>query len=361
MEGTVDEAVHDVLELGGVHLAVRGFGQDFGHDGAQECFGFLQAFDAVVQVEYLAAALDLRAYGLRHQVRVEFGHGGLYGLPVRGWRAQDGHVADFQQRHVQGARNGRGGQGQAIDARLHFLQPLLVLYAEALLLVDHQEPQVLEAHVLLQKAVRAHHHVHLALFHGREGLALVLFFHEARHHGHVHGKIGQAFAEILEMLFGEDGGGRQEGDLLARRHGLEAGAQGYFGLAVAHVAADQAVHGAGAFHVALDLVDAGELVLGFLVGERGFEGGLPFPVGRKGVALGGLAPRVDADQALGEFLDRFPDLFLAVFPGFGSDPIEFGRLALVADVALHEVGLLDRHEDGFLVVVLDLDVIALVA
>ena len=95
----------------------------------------------------------------------------------------------------------------------------------------------------------------------------------------------------------------------------------------------------------LDLLDAAELVDRLLVGEGRLEGELPVAVGREGEAPGGLAPRVDADQALGELLDRVLDLGLAVLPGLGAEPVEPRLLALVADVALDEVGLLDRDED----------------
>ena len=54
-------------------------------------------------------------------------------------------------------------------------------------------------------------------------------------------------------------------------HGLEGGAHGDFGLAVAHVAAQQAVHGLRRFHVALDVGDGRELVVGLVEFEGVFE------------------------------------------------------------------------------------------
>ena len=44
------------------------------------------------------------------------------------------------------------------------------------------------------------------------------------------------------VLLGQDRGGHEHGHLLAVHHGLEGGAHGDLGLAVAHVAADQPVH-----------------------------------------------------------------------------------------------------------------------
>ena len=65
--------------------------------------------------------------------------------------------------HVHGARDGRGGQGQDVDLGAQLLEALLVHHAEALLLVDHDEAEVLEAHVVGQQAVGADHDVELAL------------------------------------------------------------------------------------------------------------------------------------------------------------------------------------------------------
>ena len=87
------------------------------------------------------------------------------------------------------------------------------------------------------------------------------------------------------MLEGEDGGGREDGDLLAVLHGFEGGAHGDFGFAVADVAAEQAVHGLCGLHVALDVGDGGELVVGFVEVEGVLELALQLVVGREGVAL----------------------------------------------------------------------------
>ena len=47
----------------------------------------------------------------------------------------------------------------------HLLDALLVLHAEALLLVDDEQPEVLELHVVRQQPVRADHDVDRAVLH----------------------------------------------------------------------------------------------------------------------------------------------------------------------------------------------------
>ena len=72
-----------------------------------------------------------------------------------GGRLQVGDVADAQQAHVQGPGDRRGREGQHVDRRAERLEPLLVLDAEPLLLVDDDQAQVLERDVLLDDPVRA--------------------------------------------------------------------------------------------------------------------------------------------------------------------------------------------------------------
>ena len=95
--------------------------------------------------------------------------------------------------------------------------------------------------------------------------------------------------EGLEVLEAEDRGRREDSDLLGVLHGFEGGAHGDFGLAVANVAAEQAVHGLGRFHVTLDVGDGAELVVGLGEVEGVFELALRLVSGEKGVAdRGGL-------------------------------------------------------------------------
>ena len=57
--------------------------------------------------------------------------------------------------------------------------------------------------------------------------------------------------KVRIVLLGQHGRRHEDGDLLAVVDGLERGADGELGLAVADVAADEAVHRLGFSHVAL--------------------------------------------------------------------------------------------------------------
>ncbi len=134
-------------------------------------------------------------------------------------------------------------EGEHVDPHLEAPQRLLLGHAEALLLVDDHQAQVLGLHVLREQPVRADEHVHRA---GREVLEDLLLLRggaEAGDHLHLHRELGEPLPEGAVVLLGQDGGGHQHHHLLAVQGGLEGRPQGDLGLAVAHVAAQQAVHG----------------------------------------------------------------------------------------------------------------------
>ena len=85
------------------------------------------------------------------------------------------------------------------------------------------------------------------------------------------------------MLLGQDCGGYQHGDLFAVHDGLEGGAEGHLGLAIAHIATDEAIHGTWELHVGLDFVKGAGLGFGLNVGEGRLQLGLPQGVDAEGM------------------------------------------------------------------------------
>ena len=156
------------------------------------------------------------------------------------------------------------------------------------------------------------------------------------------GKRGKAIAQRLEVLRGEHRGRRQERDLLAVHHRLERGAHRHFGLAVADVAAQQAVHRRRRFHVALDVGDRGGLVGREVELERVFEFLLPVRVGTKRVAGHRLARGVELEQLFRHVAHRLLDAGLGLLPGGAAQPIE-RRLRRRREF-LDQVEAFDRHE-----------------
>ena len=160
------------------------------------------------------------------------------------------------------------------------------------------------------------------------------------------GKAREAALEGFEMLEGENGGGREDGDLFVVGDGFEGGAHGDFGFAVADVAAEEAIHRSGAFHVALDVGDGVVLVLRFLEFEGVFEFALEIAVGREGVAVGGFARGVEAEELVGHVFERFADVGFARVPAGAAEFVERGLGAFDDAIALDEVHAFERNVEA---------------
>ena len=185
---------------------------------------------------------------------------------------------------MQRPRDRGGGERQHIDREPERLEPLLVLHPEAVLLVHHQEPEILEDHVLGQQPVGADHDVDLSRRQAGEGCLLLFRRAEAGQHLDLHREVGQPLDEGAAMLLGQNGGRHQHGHLLAALHRLERRAHGDLGLAVADVADQQPVHRPGLLHVPLDLLRRLALVGRVLVEKAGLQLALPLGIRREGVA-----------------------------------------------------------------------------
>ena len=155
-----------------------------GTSSAQLAATMRDALHAVVDEVDLPAAVQLAQDHLAHQARrrrrVDVG---LDRQALLGRRLDHAHVAHADQRHVQRARDRRGGHRQHVHLGAQLLEPLLVAHAEALLLVHDDQAEVLEAHVLLQQAVGADDDVDLARRPAPAQTALLLLRRaEAREH-----------------------------------------------------------------------------------------------------------------------------------------------------------------------------------
>ncbi len=230
--------------------------------------------------------------------------------------------------------------------------------AEALLFIYNEQTEVFEAHVLLDEAVGADDDIHAAFSQAEKDLALLLRGAEAGEHLHFNREGREALVEGAVMLLGEDGGGHQDGNLFAIGDGFEGGAQGHLGLAVAHVAADQAIHGAGVLHVGLDFFDHAQLVFGLNIGEAGFQLLLPGGVGGEGVALDDAAAGIELKQILGHFEDGLFDAVFGVAPLYAAQARKLWQAGVGANVTGDAVGLVNGHVELVALGVFDTQVFA---
>ena len=238
-------------------------GQFFRHVG--------DGLDFVVQEIDLAAALQFAQHRLADDAVADLRDEGLDRQTALRRGGDHREIAQAFQRHRQRARDRRGGQRQHIHFGAQRFQSFLLLHAEAVLLVDDDQAEVVELHALLDQLVRADDDVELAVGHVLQRLGLFLGGAEARQFGDLHRPVGEAVGEILEMLLGEQRGRHQHRDLLAVHRRDEGGAQRDLGLAEADIAADQPVHRLAGLQVADHRFDRGGLVRRFLEAEAGGE------------------------------------------------------------------------------------------
>ena len=317
---TMPEVADDLVKLLLTHLAVGDADVRFGHQRMDLVGDGRDVLHAIVHVEHLAAAQQFTAHR-RGDLRVLVGsHKGQHRQPVFGRGGQRGHLANAGHGHLQRTRDRRGRQGQHVHIGAQCLQRFLVFHAETLLLVDDDEPQILERDLGVQQFVRADDHVHRAGPQALDGPVDLLGGLEPAHGRHIDREPFEPFAEGLVMLLDQQRGGHEHGHLLAVLHGLEGRAQRDLGFAEPHIAADQAIHRHGLFHVGFDLVDGGELVGGFLIGEGVFQLFLPWGVRAEREALGALAGGVQLDQVVGDLMDVLAGL------GFGGRPVGAAEL-----------------------------------
>ena len=323
--------------------------------------GLVDGLHAVGDVVDLAITGELRTNGRGDDVWVVLPHRHLDGEAPRRRRHDQAHVAHAAHRHLHGARDGRGREREHVDLLAHVLELLLVLDAEALLLVDDDEAQVVRVHVGGEQAVGAHEDAHLATRKALEGKPLLLGRAEAREHVDLEVERREAVEERLEVLLREDRRGAEHHDLTALGDALEGGAQGHLRLAEAHVTAKQAVHRTGGLHVGLDIRHGGALILRELVGELRLHVLLLGRVRREGKALNARTTRVEVDEVEGEAAGVLASLAGGTAPVRGVEAREARRGTVRTNIARDAVDLLKRYEELVSAGVFEQEVVAFLA
>ncbi len=209
-----NEFEHHLFEFVLAHLAMPHHDARFGDQPLDHRGDRSDGLDAIVQEKHLPAAAQFFLDDALDQSFAERRDGGLNGEAVFRRRFDHAHVAQADERHVQRAWNGRRGHGQHVHILAHFFQAFFVRDAEALLLIDDQQAEIVKFHVAREQTVRADDDVDFAGFEVGESFLLLLLGAEAAEHFDAHGKGGESAAKRFVVLEGEHGGGREHGDLL---------------------------------------------------------------------------------------------------------------------------------------------------
>ena len=172
------------------------------------------------------------------------------------------------------------------------------------------------------------------------------------------GKLAQPLQQRLIMLLCKNGCRSQDRHLLARHDRLESSPQCYFGLAVSDIPTNEPVHYDRTFHIVLDILDTGKLVLGFLEWEGSFEFELPIGVLGIWIAFAAFPSGIQLYQPSRQLLRGLPGFGFFCFPTLATQFVKPGSSSLAADVPLDQVGLFDRNKKCFVVRIGNLDIVA---
>src|SRR4029077_13079443 len=142
-----------------------------------------------------------------------------------------------------------------VDQLAQLFQPFLMDDPEAVFLVHDYQAQIFELDILLQQPVRSDQDIDAPLGGLWENLRYFLRGQETTYHFNTHRMIAKPMAKRLEMLLRQNRCRRQHRDLLTTLHSEKSGPHGHFSLAIADVAADQAIHRLSALHAGQGLVD----------------------------------------------------------------------------------------------------------
>ena len=297
--------------------------------------------DAVVNVEHLAFAQKFPSDGGSNLFIGVFPHVRQDGVAFLGWGCQRRHFADSGDRHLECARDRGGAHRQHVDVGLELLQCFLVLDTEALFLVDDDEPEVLEVDARRQQAVRSDDDIERSVTQRCDRVLRLSVGLESRQRSEPHGETGKSIAERFGVLTHEQGGRRDDRNLLARHDGLEGRTNGDLGLAEPNITGQKAVHRDLAFHVGLDLVDRRELVGGLVVRERVLEFALPRGVRREREPLRLSTGGIQFDQFDGDLADCLAGATLCRRPVRPAH-LRQGRV-FATDIPRHQRQLVGRH------------------
>ena len=301
-----------------------------GHILVDEVGHLLQTVDAAAHEIHLSVAAHLEVDGVCDDLVAKGGQLSLYGIAVGRRRAYDAHVACPHERELQCARNGSRRHREGVDVGLERAQLLLCGHSKLLFLVDDEQPQVVPFHLFAYQLVGADEYVYLARLKVGEDLPRLFGRARAGEVVHAHGEVVQSLGEGLVVLVGEHSGRHEHRHLLGVAGCLECRSYGHFGLAEAHVAADEPVHGMCALHVGLDVLRGLELVGRVLIEEACFQLVLHERVVAVGETLHIPPFGIEPDEVAGDVLDALLGPLLHAVPCAGAEHAQPWRLPSLA-------------------------------
>jgi hypothetical protein len=301
---------------------------------------------AVVDEVDLAATLHLVQDRLANHLLGELDDTCFNRLPITRRCFDDRDVTETAERKVEGSGDRRRRHRDDVDFGAQLLEALLLGYAEALFLIEHDQPEIAKIDRVSKKPVRSHNNVHPSFGEAVNDLRSVGLRNKSGQHSGFHWKSLEAATEGLQMLIDEDRGRCEHRHLLALEYRFEGCSDGDFGLPVADITTQQPIHRSRRLHVLFDLTHGPVLIRGQFELERVLELALPGGIGRKRETAGGLPRRRQAQQLRRHFPHSLFDSRFAPPPAASAQTIELGfDIGLARGVLLDQIRTLDGDQE----------------
>ena len=202
----------------------------------------LDRLNPVVQKINLPAARVFAIDGVADDALVVTANDSFDRLAIRRWGFDHGHVPRAHEREVERSRNRSRRKREHIDEAEFFLQRVLVLHAEALLLIDYDEAKILKNDILRNHAMRSDYDINTSFTKRLDDLFLFRCGAVAAEEFDRDRILAHALAEILPVLLSQHSRRGDDNSLLAARHRFESRSDGHLSFSKADIAANQAIH-----------------------------------------------------------------------------------------------------------------------
>ena len=236
-----------------MHAAVTDADYGLRHQPADRLRHLINARDPVVDYEHLASSCELPRDGVPENLLIVRCHICMDRKSVSRRFFYKAYILDARERHIECTGDRGRRKRQHIDAALKFLYFFFMTHAESLLLIDHEESEILESDIIRQQSVRAYHQVYPAAFDSFYRLAKRGLRFESRQFFYLKREFVETLPEIVVMLIDQKCSRREYGCLLALRYAFENSSGSDLRLAVAYISAEEPVHRKRFLHVFLDL------------------------------------------------------------------------------------------------------------
>ncbi len=263
----IHEIGNHLLQLFRIHLSMSNGNSYIRYFPFYQCLQLINILDAVIYNKNLPVAAHFEIHRIADDLQVEGMHLRLYRIAVGRWCTNGGEIARSHQRELQRTWNGSGRHGKRIHIDFELFQFLLDRDSKFLFLIDDEQSQILELHILTHQPVRPDEDIDFTFFQLAENILLLFGGACTAQVIYLHREIGQAVTKSVIMLGSQHGGRHQYSRLLPVGSCLECGSYSYLCFSEAYVTADQPIHRSLALHVGLYIAGGLYLVGCILVHE----------------------------------------------------------------------------------------------